>query len=91
MLDNFTKNNLFLFNGQSYLFKKPPARKSFFLLLNAHPLKAIISSKSPPLLFVFQPLEVSKFLKVHQKGGAWAMYMYNYIHGRHVYVDKQKM
>ena len=48
-------------------FKKPSARKSFAPLLNAHPLKAIISSKSSPLLIVFQPLEVSKSLKVRQK------------------------
>ena len=52
-------------------FKKPPARKSFAHLSNAHPLKAIISFKSSPLLVVFQPLEVLKSLKVRQKRGAW--------------------
>ena len=53
-------------------FKKPSARKSFAPLVIAHPPKAIISSKSSPLLVVFQPLEVSKSLKVRQKRGAWA-------------------
>ena len=53
-------------------FKKPLARKRFAPLLIAHPLKAIIFSKSSPLLVVFQSLEVSKSLKVRQKRGAWA-------------------
>ena len=35
-------------------FKKPSARESFAPLLNDHPLKAIISWKSSPLLVVFK-------------------------------------
>ena len=49
-------------------FKKPSARKSFAPLLNAlaHPLKAIIFSKSSPLLVVFSLLKVFQlcFLEV---------------------------
>ena len=81
------------FTALSYPFKKPSAGKSFAPLLNAHPLKGIISSKSSPLLVVVQPLQFSKSLKVRQKRGAWAMYNYIHviIHGKHVYVDKQNM
>ena len=54
-------------------FKKPSARKSFAPLLNAHPPKAIMSSKSSPLLVVFQPLGSLKILKSSLKEGRVGM------------------